>query len=218
MHNNSLALAARRRRAVIACRNCRKRKIKCETQENPPQHPCERCTRKKLQCEYITVADDPDAFPPAVQPPQPQQSRGQAPMQQPLFSNTPPRSSAVSPGPSNGPYSLGPGYPPYPAMPSGFGNYPSSDAMMPNPHQSMSYPINPANNQPFQPYNPHSSNTYGWMNDSGPQMNRYVPPGQLPNPNPQWPPNQFNQQGSVPFQQSAHPRGCRCPLCNNGRV
>jgi len=49
--------APRRRRAQIACRNCRRRKIKCVTNEEPPHNPCERCQRKGLVCEYVAVGD-----------------------------------------------------------------------------------------------------------------------------------------------------------------
>ncbi|KAF5369840.1 hypothetical protein D9758_001137 [Tetrapyrgos nigripes] len=50
-------LPTRRRRAQIACRNCRKRKIRCVTNEEPPHDPCERCTRMSLVCEYVAVGE-----------------------------------------------------------------------------------------------------------------------------------------------------------------
>ncbi|KAF5338830.1 hypothetical protein D9758_012083 [Tetrapyrgos nigripes] len=46
-----------RRRAQIACRNCRRRKVKCVTNEEPPHDPCERCTRMSLVCEYVAVGE-----------------------------------------------------------------------------------------------------------------------------------------------------------------
>ncbi|KAF8124278.1 hypothetical protein K438DRAFT_1977603 [Mycena galopus ATCC 62051] len=49
-----------RRRVIIACTNCRKRKIRCITTEDPPQTPCNRCAKKNLQCEYITIANQRD--------------------------------------------------------------------------------------------------------------------------------------------------------------
>ncbi|KAJ7779481.1 hypothetical protein DFH07DRAFT_1030285 [Mycena maculata] len=49
----------RRRRAIVACVNCRRRKIKCITTEDPPQGQCERCSKRGLSCEYLTVAEDP---------------------------------------------------------------------------------------------------------------------------------------------------------------
>ncbi|KAJ7442021.1 hypothetical protein FB451DRAFT_1440748 [Mycena latifolia] len=47
-----------RRRVYIACLNCRKRKIKCMTEEID-QKPCVRCRRHGLACEYLPVADEP---------------------------------------------------------------------------------------------------------------------------------------------------------------
>ncbi|KAJ7454234.1 hypothetical protein FB451DRAFT_1184989 [Mycena latifolia] len=46
-----------RRRVYIACLNCRKRKIKCMTEETD-QKPCARCSRHGLKCEYLPVADE----------------------------------------------------------------------------------------------------------------------------------------------------------------
>ncbi|KAJ7638728.1 hypothetical protein FB45DRAFT_410263 [Roridomyces roridus] len=51
-------LMNRRRRAMIACTNCRKRKIKCVTTEEPPRRPCARCTKRSLCCEYVAVEED----------------------------------------------------------------------------------------------------------------------------------------------------------------
>ncbi|KAJ6481561.1 hypothetical protein C8R47DRAFT_1073910 [Mycena vitilis] len=47
----------KRTRVFLACLNCRKRKIKCLT-EDSEQKPCERCVRKGLLCEYRPVADE----------------------------------------------------------------------------------------------------------------------------------------------------------------
>ncbi|KAJ7604325.1 hypothetical protein FB45DRAFT_957325 [Roridomyces roridus] len=47
---------ARRRRAFIACTNCRRRKIKCVT--DAETDPCDRCVRKGLGCEYVLVGDE----------------------------------------------------------------------------------------------------------------------------------------------------------------
>ncbi|KAF9263496.1 hypothetical protein L218DRAFT_999379 [Marasmius fiardii PR-910] len=77
---DSSALAIRRRRAPMACRNCRKRKIKCVTNEDPPHNPCERCTRKGLHCEYVAVGDETPPSspngPPPNSPPHPTASQG----------------------------------------------------------------------------------------------------------------------------------------------
>ncbi|KAJ7450982.1 hypothetical protein B0H11DRAFT_2076633 [Mycena galericulata] len=48
----------RRSRINVACVNCRRRKIKCVTAEEPPRRPCERCAKRGLSCEYLSVADD----------------------------------------------------------------------------------------------------------------------------------------------------------------
>ncbi|KAJ7499009.1 hypothetical protein FB451DRAFT_1384756 [Mycena latifolia] len=70
----SSLLNNRRRRAMIACTNCRKRKIKCVTSEEPPRNPCARCTKRSLPCEYVSVEEDsptesPLSLPPGSYPP-----------------------------------------------------------------------------------------------------------------------------------------------------
>ncbi|KAJ6550418.1 hypothetical protein DFH09DRAFT_1086683 [Mycena vulgaris] len=45
----------KRRRVIVACTNCRGRKVRCLTSEDPPQSPCQRCAKKGLACEYVTV-------------------------------------------------------------------------------------------------------------------------------------------------------------------
>jgi len=57
------SLAIRRRRTIMACSNCRRRKIRCLTSEQPPTNPCTYCVRKRLTCEYVAVAD-PDGYSP----------------------------------------------------------------------------------------------------------------------------------------------------------
>ncbi|KAF8198755.1 hypothetical protein K438DRAFT_2115412 [Mycena galopus ATCC 62051] len=49
--------AMKRRRTIMACSHCRRRKIRCITSEQPPTNPCGYCKRKKLNCEYVIVAD-----------------------------------------------------------------------------------------------------------------------------------------------------------------
>ncbi|KAJ6562649.1 hypothetical protein B0H19DRAFT_1288664 [Mycena capillaripes] len=46
----------RRTRVFLACLHCRRRKIKCLT-DDAEQKPCERCVQKALLCEYHPVAD-----------------------------------------------------------------------------------------------------------------------------------------------------------------
>ncbi|KAJ7622120.1 hypothetical protein FB45DRAFT_121954 [Roridomyces roridus] len=45
-------LHQKRRRIFEACRNCRKRKIRCEAEDDAPDAPCTRCKAKNLRCEY----------------------------------------------------------------------------------------------------------------------------------------------------------------------
>ncbi|KAF7301349.1 C6 finger domain [Mycena indigotica] len=52
-------LSSRRRRGLIACTNCRHRKIKCVTTEEPPRRPCQRCTKRGLTCQYVPVDEEP---------------------------------------------------------------------------------------------------------------------------------------------------------------
>nr|GAT47561.1 C6 finger domain [Mycena chlorophos] len=47
---------SRRPRAFIACLNCRKRRVKCET-EDDCDAPCERCVKRGLSCSYVPVMD-----------------------------------------------------------------------------------------------------------------------------------------------------------------
>ncbi|KAJ7055545.1 hypothetical protein C8F01DRAFT_1319342 [Mycena amicta] len=44
-------------RTVIACSNCRRRKSRCITSEQPPTKPCARCAAKNLRCEYVPVPE-----------------------------------------------------------------------------------------------------------------------------------------------------------------
>ncbi|KAJ7191313.1 hypothetical protein GGX14DRAFT_600757 [Mycena pura] len=53
-------LFTKKRRVIIACTNCRKRKIRCLTAEDSPVLPCERCSEKGLKCEYLNVNDERD--------------------------------------------------------------------------------------------------------------------------------------------------------------
>ncbi|KAJ6562716.1 hypothetical protein DFH09DRAFT_1478702 [Mycena vulgaris] len=53
--------AIKRRRTILACSNCRKRKIRCITTEQPPNNPCARCTKRNIECEYVATTD-PDKY------------------------------------------------------------------------------------------------------------------------------------------------------------
>ncbi|KAJ6549835.1 hypothetical protein B0H19DRAFT_1073750 [Mycena capillaripes] len=41
-----------RRRTLVACTNCRRRKIKCVNSEPFPRTPCARCVKKDISCDY----------------------------------------------------------------------------------------------------------------------------------------------------------------------
>ncbi|KAF7314059.1 Zn(2)-C6 fungal-type domain-containing protein [Mycena chlorophos] len=47
----------KRRRSIIACTNCRKRKTRCFSTEDFPENPCERCDEKGLKCRYETISE-----------------------------------------------------------------------------------------------------------------------------------------------------------------
>ncbi|KAJ7292054.1 hypothetical protein C8J57DRAFT_1492530 [Mycena rebaudengoi] len=51
----SLTVSTQARRVVVACSNCRQRRVKCITKEGSPDSPCERCRKKDLVCEYMPV-------------------------------------------------------------------------------------------------------------------------------------------------------------------
>ncbi|KAJ7870251.1 hypothetical protein B0H13DRAFT_1896251 [Mycena leptocephala] len=61
----SSTLFMKRRRAFVACANCRKRKIKCATMADGDCRPCTRCAVKGLKCEYVAV-DESQGPPPTT--------------------------------------------------------------------------------------------------------------------------------------------------------
>ncbi|KAJ6586429.1 hypothetical protein DFH09DRAFT_256206 [Mycena vulgaris] len=44
-----------RKRACMACSNCRRRKIKC-VNDDSARDPCERCSKRGFNCEYVAVS------------------------------------------------------------------------------------------------------------------------------------------------------------------
>ncbi|KAJ7018422.1 hypothetical protein C8F04DRAFT_1328189 [Mycena alexandri] len=54
--------ATQRRRTIIACKTCRRKKQRCVTSEHPPTNPCARCERKNLTCEYVSLASEAGEF------------------------------------------------------------------------------------------------------------------------------------------------------------
>ncbi|KAJ7039948.1 hypothetical protein C8F04DRAFT_272289 [Mycena alexandri] len=51
-------LFTKRRRAYVACQNCRKRKIKCYAASEGDFGPCGRCIAKGAQCLYYAVPEE----------------------------------------------------------------------------------------------------------------------------------------------------------------
>ncbi|KAF7341481.1 C6 finger domain [Mycena venus] len=57
--SSAFSLFTKRRRAFVACGECRKRKIKCVSVTDADSYkPCTRCALKGLKCEYYAVPDD----------------------------------------------------------------------------------------------------------------------------------------------------------------
>ncbi|KAJ7620355.1 hypothetical protein FB45DRAFT_871385 [Roridomyces roridus] len=52
-----------RKRVYVACTNCRRLKIRCDTTEEALDTPCERCARRGLQCQYLTVNEERSVSP-----------------------------------------------------------------------------------------------------------------------------------------------------------
>ncbi|KAJ7478286.1 hypothetical protein FB451DRAFT_1172621 [Mycena latifolia] len=63
-----------RRRTILACSNCRKRKIRCITTEQPPKNPCARCVKKGLTCEYVAAPEGEEHLTSASRPQTPDAS------------------------------------------------------------------------------------------------------------------------------------------------
>ncbi|KAJ7779748.1 hypothetical protein B0H16DRAFT_724882, partial [Mycena metata] len=57
-----------RRRTLIACLNCRKRKLRCIPAEQTPNGPCTRCLKRGLQCEYVATTESNSPHTPEYSP------------------------------------------------------------------------------------------------------------------------------------------------------
>ncbi|KAJ7888273.1 hypothetical protein B0H13DRAFT_1888450 [Mycena leptocephala] len=72
--STAMSLFTKRRRAYVACANCRKRKIKvnafCVTVSTADYSPCTQCAIKGLKCEYSAVPDDYPSSQPTTPPPE----------------------------------------------------------------------------------------------------------------------------------------------------
>ncbi|KAJ7744532.1 hypothetical protein DFH07DRAFT_26918 [Mycena maculata] len=152
--SNALLLN-RRRRAMIACTNCRKRKIKCVTTEEPPRRPCARCTKRNLGCEYIAVELDDYSTSPAPESPVSPSST------YPL----PPNPSYPNPGvPSPTQYYSPPNTPWDPAQPRRPSGYPTPvPSSTPGYGQLPAYGANPYGGLPGYP-----NVAYGYPPPEGP--------------------------------------------------
>ncbi|KAJ7685849.1 hypothetical protein B0H17DRAFT_18667 [Mycena rosella] len=53
----TMPFALSRRRTIMACSHCRKRKTRCITTEQPPKNPCARCIKGHFTCEYIAAPE-----------------------------------------------------------------------------------------------------------------------------------------------------------------
>ncbi|KAJ6575742.1 hypothetical protein DFH09DRAFT_1311792 [Mycena vulgaris] len=128
----------KQRRTVMACSNCRRRKIRCVTTERPPIHPCERCTRRCLTCEFVRVTD------------QPRRSSSASPASDAFFVPDPPQSGPSRTSPTwTPPVNIG-----APSFPRGFGTPSRLPYTGPPPlnRSSQSYrPSIPGSNEPSMP-------------------------------------------------------------------
>ncbi|KAJ6486977.1 hypothetical protein C8R45DRAFT_1145705 [Mycena sanguinolenta] len=62
------SLFMKRRRAYVACGNCRRRKVKCITPSEVDYKPCTRCAQKGLKCEYFPGLGDEPSLEPITPP------------------------------------------------------------------------------------------------------------------------------------------------------
>ncbi|KAJ7710460.1 hypothetical protein B0H17DRAFT_1123607 [Mycena rosella] len=173
-----------RRRSILACSNCRKRKIKCITTEQPPRNPCARCTKKNLPCEYVGAAEP--EYHSGERPQTPDADRGNsrthfasAPRPTPMYSAG---RGAAPPLPYTGP----------PAMvmtPTGWGYVAPSSRRGPNPAS-----VNPGPGSHAHPqYYPPGGAAPQYSGYGNPQ---YDPQGQCPtNPGSQPPFTQPDARG-----------------------
>ncbi|KAJ6488347.1 hypothetical protein DFH09DRAFT_1324411 [Mycena vulgaris] len=135
--DSNLAQFTKRRRIYIACVHCRKRKIKCITAPEAPEHPCERCARRGLKCEYVAISEQ--------DPPSPSPTSG---------GYTIPPTGHSDRGPANA-YPQSQHYRGYNAPPAGpSNNYNSSHYKSSNPLSTGVQPSVPTNYQQNPAYRP----------------------------------------------------------------
>ncbi|KAK7038567.1 hypothetical protein R3P38DRAFT_3475780 [Favolaschia claudopus] len=69
--SSAMNLFTKRRRAYVACSNCRLKKVKCVRTSEVEYTPCTRCAIKGAKCEYFAVPDDyVDSRPGTPHPPE----------------------------------------------------------------------------------------------------------------------------------------------------
>ncbi|KAJ7260459.1 hypothetical protein B0H12DRAFT_1275638 [Mycena haematopus] len=177
---NNAPFARQRRRTIMACVNCRKRKIRCITTEQPPKNPCARCAKKGLPCEYVTAEHDDDSpsqdFGSSA-PPEPIPHQRPSSMQ-PSSGPSMPASNDFSRGFRTAPPLPYTGPPPQNRRPRYSGSlYPdlslSGSASNEQPLPVQYYSPSQTNNNPMvnQGYNPQAAQAY---------MANYGPPGTQP--------------------------------------
>ncbi|KAJ7698266.1 hypothetical protein B0H17DRAFT_1260061 [Mycena rosella] len=180
-----------RRRTILACSNCRKRKIRCITTEQPPSNPCARCTKKNIPCEYVAAAE-PEYYP-AERPQTPNPDRGHSrmhsssaprPMKPSMPANFSSGREAAPPLPYTGP-------PPIVMTPTGWAYVapsrrgPSSAYVNPRTSTPVPGPNQPyAHSQYHVPGHPTSQHTSGYNNPQFDPQPQY-PPSQPPFTQPQ---------------------------------
>ncbi|KAJ7781336.1 hypothetical protein B0H16DRAFT_1710553 [Mycena metata] len=175
------SLLNRRRRATIACVNCRRRKVKCATTEDPPRNPCARCTKRSLVCEYVAVEEDDLESPVS-----------------PLYPN--PYTNAPAHYPNGPPTGYMP--PTYPAQQPPYGQWNPSQPSQPfNPSGHLRHPTNYNPSPAYPPSHTQYGNGQGYPAP-------YSFPTQYAAPSPeQWSQGQFPQQQrqGLPQQQRQAP-------------
>ncbi|KAJ7176082.1 hypothetical protein C8R43DRAFT_1230310 [Mycena crocata] len=201
--------ALNRRRTIMACSNCRKRKIRCMTPEQPPVNPCARCVKRNLHCEYV-AAPEPEYYSNSGNADFPTQDLPDA---GPTRSRTPAPPTWTQPAPAPSHHQgFNPAPPlPYTGPPMNRPRYsgstypslalhePSQQYMDPRAHaQHSNYPANFYQSQGYDMQSGHGrqySSSHAPGPSQGPTMSTQYPPGQYPGQyNVAAPQHQFNSQ------------------------
>ncbi|KAJ7283742.1 hypothetical protein C8J57DRAFT_1462714 [Mycena rebaudengoi] len=172
------AVSTRRKRAMIACVHCRRRKIKCVTSEEPPRNPCARCTRRRLDCVYVAVVDDDYPLSSTSTPESPVSNLPASgyPQANPSYPRTMPSDhyggynsaySVATPSSypiANGGHSMPGPFPPSFPLPSshGYPGYPGNGQLQPPTHRSPYSPM-PNPQQGGHPIYPSSGGNPGYF-------------------------------------------------------